>query len=353
MQSSLPRLPGLNRLPSQALLWLAVAIFGASGAVTRRLSQLGAQHYVDGRNPVSLCNVLFVGNLCALAVLLLIYGRDCRLARLRQLTQRDWSRLLAIAILGGAIAPGLVFDALGRTQLNNVILLGRLEPVLVLALSAWLLGERVNALTLWGAVVSFAGVIATVTLQAVWDGMNPQALGSVGWGELFVALAAIASATATVLIKTQSPRVTLGIGNVVRTAIGTVVFAILALVFYGPHHFGDIFSPFLWRWMFLYGTVIVVVGQSSWLAGLQRATAAKASLVSSFTPVAGILAAYLILGEAPTPAQGVGGSIIIAGIVLSQLGTQRQLRRAARSDDSDDDDTDLLARERDGGFQGI
>ena len=54
-----------SRISGQAYLWLAIIIFGASSAVTRKLTEIGAQHFIDGRNPISLCNVLFVGNLCA------------------------------------------------------------------------------------------------------------------------------------------------------------------------------------------------------------------------------------------------------------------------------------------------
>ncbi len=45
---------------------------------------------------------------------------------------------------------------------------------------------------------------------------------------------------------------------------------------------------------------------------------------SSFSPLAEILAAYLILGEAPNMAQYIGGSIIMGGIILNQIGILRQ-----------------------------
>lgn len=41
--------------------------------------------------------------------------------------------MVAVALLAGALAPGLIFDALSRTPVNNVILIGRLEPPLTLA----------------------------------------------------------------------------------------------------------------------------------------------------------------------------------------------------------------------------
>jgi drug/metabolite transporter (DMT)-like permease len=323
--------PPSSRIPPQLFLWIAVLIFGASGAVTRRLSELGASLATMGHNPISLCNVLFVGNLCALGVLLVLYGKELQPQRLSQLTGGDWGLLAAIALLSGALAPGLVFDALANTPVNNVILIGRLEPPLVLALSVWALGDGVNRWQVMGAVVSLVGIVLTVTLQGFGSEMAGVEL-SLGRGELFTAIAAVAVAISTILTKKQSPRVTLGVNSVVRTAIGTSLFFLLALILYGQNHFMELFTPFLWQWMLLYGTVIVVVGQSAWVAGLRQSSAATASLVGSFTPIAGIIAAYLILGEAPTPPQIIGGAIVIAGLVLSQIGTQKSLRRASNSE---------------------
>jgi hypothetical protein len=58
--------------------------------------------------------------------------------------------------------------------------------------------------------------------------------------------------------------------------------------------------------------------------GLKKSTASDVSLASSFGPVAGHIGAYLILGETPNMAQYIGGSIIMCGIVLNQIGVARQ-----------------------------
>lgn len=76
--------------------------------------------------------------------------------------------------------------------------------------------------------------------------------------------------------------------------------------------------------MLVYGTVIIALGQLFWLRGLKNSTPSKVSLASSFSPITGIIAAYLILGESPTLAQYIGGGIVMAGIVVSQLGIRRK-----------------------------
>lgn len=313
----------LGKVPGQIYLWIAVVIFGASGAVTRALTQIGEANSVSGSNPISLCNVLFVGNLCALFVLIFISWGEINWHSGKKLQKKDWLNLIAVAILSGALAPAFLFDALGRTTVNNVILIGRLEPPLVLALSVWLLGERVNKWQTSGSVVALFGVFVTVFYQM----MNPELLSNFGRGEIFAALGAIASALSIIINKLQSHHITLAIKNIFRTALGTIVFFFLALILYGNSHFMEVFSPFLWKWMLVYGTVIVVIGQSCWLTGLKKSQGSTASLVSSFSPIAGMVSAYLILGEAPTTAQYLGGSIIMAGIFLSQMGNRRNLSK--------------------------
>ncbi len=257
-----------------------MVIFAASGAVTRKLTEIGAEHFIGNRNPISLCNVLFVGNLCALILLILIYGRQWNKATLKQLSRTDWVSLTIVAILSGALAPGLIFQALALTGVNNVILVGRLEPPLTLALSVWLLRERVNIWEFIGAIAAFIGVILTIILQPPTDAMMMNMGGfGLGVGEILAAVGSIAVAASTIIGKKYLSQIPLGIYNIFRTALGTVIFFLAALVLYGGDHFADVLSPFLWQWMFFYGGLIVVVGQSFWIKGLKTATVSMASLV--------------------------------------------------------------------------
>jgi drug/metabolite transporter (DMT)-like permease len=314
----------VRKIPGQTFLWLAIAIFGASSAVTRKLTEIGAQHFMGGRNPISLCNVLFVGNLCALLLLVMIHWRQLNQTTLRRLSRKEWVSLVIVALLSGALAPGLIFQALSETAVNNVVLVGRLEPPLTLALSVWILRERVNGWEVVGAIAAFFGVALTIILQPPTAAMMTMGTFSIGAGELLAVAGAVALATSAIISKKRLARVPLGLFSTVRTALGTVIFFCLALLLYGRNHFMEVLSPFLWQWMLLYGAVIVVVGQSFWLTGLRSSSLSMASSIASFTPIVGILAAYFILGEAPTQAQCIGGSVVLLGILLSQFGIRHR-----------------------------
>lgn len=304
-------------------LMIAILIFGAANAVVRRLTELGAANAMGGDNPISFCNVLFVGNICAFGLLLLIYRQQMRPAVLRQISGRQWGILTVIAVLSAAVVPTLIFIALSITSVNNVILIGQIDTPLVLALSVLLLGDRVNAWVVAGAIVSFVGVALTVLLQPPGaEAMSMMGL-QIGTGELLTLLAAVFKAVSNLISKLSLKAIPLGVFNVYRMLVGTIVFFVIVLVLFEPSHFMDVASPFLWRWMLLYSAIIVVGGQLAWFTGLKQSTASEISLAAAFTPIAGVLAAYLILTEVPTFAQYVGGAVIIAGIILNQIGVRR------------------------------
>ena len=321
----------LSRVPSSVYLWTAIAIGAASSSVTRKIIEIGKTHLIDGRNPISLCNVLFVGNICALAVMLPIFYQQLTPRMLKQLTRGDWISLVVIAILSGAIAPGLIFAALDNTNVTNVVLIGRLEPPIGLALGVWLLRARVNPWTVAGSLVCFVGVAATALFAS--SGQKIAMMGELlhlGKGELQVAIAALLLAIASILSKLRLQSIPLGFFSLFRTGLGTIVFFILANYLYGSGHFAEAFSGFLWGWMLIYGAIIVAAGQLCWFAGLREATAAQTTLASSLNPIAAIAMAYLILGEVPTMAQYLGGGIILVGIVLSAIGNLRQTKTSAK-----------------------
>ena len=217
----------LRRLPSSIYLGISVLIFASSNSITRKIVAIGQAHAINGRNPISLCNVLFVGNICALGLMTLIFYQDWKPNTLKALTRKDWISLTITGILSGAIAPALIFTALGQTNITNIVLIGRIEPILTLILGFWLLGSRVDFWASAGALISLAGVIVTAFLGSSGQTMTMAGF-QIGTGEIFVAIAAIIGSIATVVGKLQLQSVPLGIFTIYRNILGTVIFFLLA-----------------------------------------------------------------------------------------------------------------------------
>ncbi|WP_373481056.1 DMT family transporter [Geminocystis sp.] len=316
----------LSRVPTSLYLSIAVLIFAASNSVTSKLINIGNYHLINGKNPISSCNVLFVGNICALALMLLIFHQDWKPTTLKLLTRKDWISLTITGILSGAISPWLIFTALEKTNVTNIVLIGRIEPILSLIFGVWLLGgSRINFWTIGGSLISFLGVIVTALLGSSGQMINMGGF-QIGIGEIFVAIAAIINSISNIMGKLQLRSIPIGIFMIYRNILGTVIFFLLANILYGVQHFSQIFSPFLWQWMLIYGAIIVVVGQLCWLVGLKNATSTQLNLASLINPIAAIFMAYLILGEIPTMAQYLGGSLLLVGVILSFVGNLYQAK---------------------------
>lgn len=301
-------------------LWIAALIFAASSSVTRRITLLGEQHLIDGRNPISLCNVLFVGNLCALILMACLFSRQWNRRTFSQLTQQDWIQLGTIGLLSGALAPALIFAALDNTSVTNVVLFSRLEPPISLVIGVLFFRSRVQRWTGLSAIVGFAGIVVTALLSYTQEFRFDR-------GILFVTIAAIILAIASNISKASLQQVSVSIFNLVRTFLGTIIFFVIAQTFYGNQHFIDAFSPFLWQWMLLYSAVIVVSGQLFWLKGLKDASVAEITLAHLLEPIAAIAMAFLILGETPTTAQFIGGSIVLVSIFINLWDLFQQNRK--------------------------
>ncbi len=182
----------------------------------------------------------------------------------------------------------LIFASLGQTNIINIVLIGRIEPILTMVLGVLLLGSWVNFWASAGSLISLAGVIVTAFLGSSGQTMAMAGF-QIGTGEIFVAIAAIIGAIATVVGKLQLQSIPLGIFTIYRNILAMVIFLLLANFLYGPNHFAELLSPFLWQWMIVYPAIIVVTGRLCWLAGLKNATSTELNLASLLNPIAAII----------------------------------------------------------------
>ena len=233
-------------------LWIAILIFAAAASVVARLVEIGEANLIDGRNPISFCNLLFAGNLVAALTLLALYHREWRPARLRSLSRRQWLIQTALALTSGAIAPAMMFTAIAHTSVTNIVLIETIEIPLGLLL-AWLLyREKSSWSAVLGALCALGGVATTLVLQM---DASPESMaaarmrGGVGHGEFFAAAATVLLVCGAEIGRKQLQTIPLGIFSVFRNIVGALFFLGIGLYVFGLGHFADIFSPLLWGWM--------------------------------------------------------------------------------------------------------
>jgi drug/metabolite transporter (DMT)-like permease len=215
-------------------------------------------------------------------------------------------RLVALFGLGAIVytAQSLTyFTALQTLSASLVVLIVYIYPGLVV-IAGWLFLRR--SVSRWHVValaVSFAGLVLLV------GGAELQ----IAWGLVF-AIAAPTIYTAYILFseKVMSQVPAIGASAVIMSGAG-IAFAVIAGIG------GELNLPASrdgWLVVLSLAVVPTMIAISTFLAGLPRVGAARASLLSTWEPVVTVVLAVILFGDRFTFVQAVGGVLILAAVVM-------------------------------------
>ena len=294
--------------------WLGVMIYAASNSVATLLVDIGAANPVaDGRNAITFTNLLFLGSLISLIPMTLLFRRDWNRANLRRLSRDDWALLTVSAFLSSALTPGLFFYALEHSSVTSVVLISRIEPPLFLLAAGIFLKERVDPRAFGAGLIALFGAMLMISLR------GSSAHCNFDLGEI-AAFAATLSYIASAIVARRALRsIPMGIFSIFRSGVGTVIYFLLISALQGPQQFQDIFSTVLLQWIWVYAIPVIVIGQLAWFFALKYARSGDMALASSFSPIAGIFFAMLLLGENPGPGLLPGSALILLAIGIGQM----------------------------------
>ncbi len=334
--------PAKSFLLGAGLVWIAVLIYASSNSIVSLLADIGREHPVMGRNAITLCNLLFLGSLISLVPMVFMFWRDWTRENLQKLSRKDWIILTISATLSSAVTPALFFLALDYTSVTNVVLIGRIEPPLFLLATYFFLKEQLDPWAMAAGLIALMGAIVMIV-------MNDGGSFTFGKGEIAAAVATISFIASTLVSRVGLQGIPLGIFSIYRTVLGTIIYYWLAIYLYGPLHFQDLFSGVVLKWVWVYAIIVIIIGQFAWNLGLKNARSGDVSLATSFSPVAALVIAMVLLGEDPGPGLIPGGVIIFVAIAIGQFGRIRKQRAEAAEEQRKqelDTDTALEAESR-------
>lgn len=301
--------------------WIAVVIYAASNSIVTQLVDIGAMNPVgNGRNAITYSNLLLLGSLLSVVPMAVLFRKDLTRCNIQRLKPRDWRVMTLSAFLSSALTPGLFFFALANTTVTNVVLISRIEPPLFL-LAAWvLLNERFSPRTMIAGLVALTGAVVMISMNESGGMMG------LGIGEWAAAAATLSYIASTLVTRKGLQDVPMGIFSVYRTIVGAGIYFVLAILIFGPDTFRDLLSPVLWSWIWVYAGVVIVFGQIAWNLALKHASSSDLALATSFSPLAAILIAMLLLGENPGAGLVPGAILISIAIFIGRMTGQRDSR---------------------------
>lgn len=298
-----------GRLAGAALVTFAAICFGTLGPVTRFAAAAGVEALplVTWRAAIG---ALLVGSVMAFGV---IRGRAVSV-ELGAVPLRQRASMLGGVLAGATVNLG-IFLAFLRVSIALTLLLFYLYPTLVAVVSAARFGEpfgrrRVVALSasLFGLVLVFGGAGSLGTIDPI--GVGLACLAAVA--QMLYVLGARHGFGS--IPSAQAAAITMGGGALVYLAIAGAVGSL-------PSIAEPLANPAGLAVVVYAGTIGAGLPTLAFVMGIRRLGPPRAAILSTLEPVVGVLLATALLAEVPTPLQLLGGALVIAGGVLSQLGS--------------------------------
>ena len=291
------------------LLVVMACLFGANGVAARLAA---------GR--ISPLVLVFLRWLIVCLALAVILTREQR-GELRALVRNHWRRLLWMGLLGFSGFNAIFYLAAYHTSAINLTLLQSAIPPFALAGAALVFRTRVRALQVVGMLMTFLGVLIVA------------AKGDLGALSRFHLGAADAS-----IILSCAFYAAYALGLRARPRCSALVFfaglAGAALAWSIPMAAAEVATGHAY-WPNLEGWLVVVfvafgpsfAAQVFFMRGVDLIGPGRAGLSTNLVPIAGALAAVLVLHEPFTAAHATALVLGLGGISLAEWSVARSLRR--------------------------
>jgi drug/metabolite transporter (DMT)-like permease len=229
------------------------------------------------------------------------------------IARRDWLGIIGLGFLGYYLASLLDFLGLQYVPAGIGRLIMFLYPTLVVILSALFLARRPTRRELVSLGMTYAGIALVLSHQL---GVTPEhRLFALGAALIFGSSMcyAVYLVTGSQLVKK--------VGSMRFTAYTMMVSTVPAVV-----QFALLESPaalelpgVVWVYAVLLATVCTVLPVFLVAEALKRIGANQFALIGALGPLTTVLADFVLLEGALTPLQLVGGSLVVAGVLLVTL----------------------------------
>jgi drug/metabolite transporter (DMT)-like permease len=225
----------------------------------------------------------------------------------------DGLKIFWMGVLGFGAAYMLSHVGLKRSTATNAALLITMEPMFMMLLSPFVLGERLRRAERVGAALVIAGAVlvvlngvpgVTVTLMPRWR------------GDVLFVLSALAFASYSLfgrdlLARWDARTVTarsLGWGAVSMAPVAVLEWAAGARpTFTGPGVAATLYLT----------VVLTALAYLAWNHALARVSAPRAAIFINIQPVVGVALGVWLLGEPVTPFTLAGAALVLAGLAIT------------------------------------
>ena len=231
-----------------------------------------------------------------------------------QYKKGDWIYLVIMSVCEPGIYFFLESQALRFTTAGSAATINALQPPIV-ALLAWIiLREHPRFWTLFGFAVCIFGAVG-LSLGSESSDYAP----SPWLGNLLEFGAMAASGIYVILLKKLSERYSPFLLTALQSFAGVILF--FPLLYVGSELSLDVPLNAALAIVYL-ATAVTFGGYFLYNWGIAKTSAIEASIFLNLIPVFGLILAFLVLGETPTPFQGLMVAVVLFGVFICELGAR-------------------------------
>lgn len=234
-------------------------------------------------------------------------------------SRRDTYALLAMGVLGNGLYQLAFIAGLARTRAGIAALVLAAGPAWIALFSQWAGRERLSTLGWVGIALQLMGMLAVVASAGLLEADNTALLGAG-----FIMLGSMAWAGFTVMLQPYTRRVhplhlasiTLNSGAVVLLIVGWPSLRALDIAALTAAEWGSVLYA---------GVGALVVAYLLFYRGVRVLGPTRTAMYSNLQPLIALLVAWVVLREQPTLWQAIGGTIVMAGLLLSRTARMKPL----------------------------
>ena len=268
--------------------------------------------YRNGGNAVGTLLARFTVATLLMLVVRKVSGRQAKWPR-----PLLFGQLFLLGALGYFTATILYFTAIQNIDSGLTITIFYCNPVIVVLLSWWLLGNKPSRIIVWCLVSTLIGV----TIAA----------GQVGNADtisvILVLIVAVEYAFYMIISSKVLPKVDLFTGVTIVMFGAASSFAIYAL--FAPSSVEVIFPNAINGWVsvLMLAVVATVIPTATLYAGMNLIGTGKTAVIQTFEPVASILAGVIFLSEPLTVPRIIGATFVIGAVGVLATAESRSAAR--------------------------
>jgi len=250
--------------------------------------------------------ITFWRSLFMTAFLLVVLSFQHRYRLLHRIHAMGWPGVVSGLLFSGMMISFIL--ALSLTTVANVLVVGSISPFVAALCGRLFLGEKV-ALRTWIAMTAAIGGITMMFFDALSGG---------GWTGNLIALCIPLGFGANIVILRKHHVAVDMMPSVLLAGIFSMLFAL-------PFALPLSVSASDLALLSIMGVVQLGVGLLLMLVAVRHLASAEIGLLSILEIVFGTLSVWVVIGERPSEAALIGGSVVIGALVVNQIAGLRRV----------------------------